>query len=130
MLTMNAMLMGVFERIPVFGVMKAVGFSGGKLFVLIVCETLVQVTLAAILAVALGWPLSTYFERNPIDFSFLLKSSSTIAGVAFEPQWYCMVSSSSVLQPVIFLYVVSLLAICYPALKAAMISPVNAIHHQ
>lgn len=129
MLTMNAMLMGVFERIPVFGVMKAVGFSGGRLFVLIFCETIVQVTIASVLAVALGWPLSLYFEQHPIDFSFLLKNSSTIAGVAFEPQWYCQVTGATILQPVIFLYIVSLVAICYPAVKAAMISPVDAIHH-
>ena len=129
MLTMNAMLMGVFERIPVFGVMKAVGFSGGRLFRLIVYETLIQVSIASVIAVGAGLPLSYYFERNPIDFSFLLKSSSTIAGIAFEPQWYCQVTTGSVLMPVLFLYCVALAAICYPALKAAMISPVNAIHH-
>lgn len=129
MLTMNAMLMGVFERIPVFGVMKAVGFSGGRLFMLIVCETLIQVSAASFIAVAAGLPLSYYFERTPIDFSFLLKESSTIAGVAFEPQWYCQVTGSSVLLPVLFLYCVALIAIFYPALKAAVISPVNAIRH-
>lgn len=129
MLTMNAMLMGVFERMPVFGVMKAVGFSGGRLFRLIVYETLIQISVASVIAVGTGLPLSYYFERNPIDFSFLLKSSSTIAGVAFEPQWYCQVTADSVLMPVLFLYCVALAAICYPALKAAMISPVNAIHH-
>ncbi|MDH3330023.1 MAG: ABC transporter permease, partial [Desulfobulbaceae bacterium] len=129
MLTMNAMLMGVFERIPVFGVMKAVGFSGGRLFGLIVCETLIQVSAASFIALAAGLPLSYYFERTPMDFSFLLKESSTIAGIAFEPQWYCQVTASSVLLPILFLYSVALLAIFYPALKAAMISPVNAIHH-
>jgi ABC-type lipoprotein release transport system permease subunit len=129
MLVMNAMLMGVFERIPVFGVMKAVGFSGGRLFRLIVYETLIQVSIASVIAAGTGFALSTYFERNPIDFSFLLKGSSTIAGVAFEPQWYCRVTTTTVLVPVLFLYGVALAAICYPAVKAAMISPVRAIHH-
>lgn len=129
MLTMNAMLMGVFERIPVFGVMKAVGFSGGRLFGLIVSETLIQVTIASVIAVGVGLPLSFYFARTPIDFSFLLKGSSTIAGIAFEPQWYCEVTTASILLPVLFLYCVALLAICYPAVKAAIISPVDAIHH-
>lgn len=130
MLTMNAMLMGVFERIPVFGVMKAIGFSGGRLFFLVVCETLLQVTLASLLALAVGLPLSLYFARNPLDFSSMLKESSTIAGVAFEPLWYCQVTPGSVLLPIFFLYAVSLVSICYPALKAALLSPVRAIHHQ
>jgi len=129
MLTMNAMLMGVFERIPVFGVMKAIGFSGGRLFGLIVCETLVQVTVASLLAVAAGLPLAAYFERYPIDFSFLLKRSSSIAGIAFEPQWYCQVTPGTILMPVVFMYSVALLAIAYPALKAALISPIRAIHY-
>lgn len=129
MLIMNAMLMGVFERMPVFGVMKAVGFSGLRLFGLIFCETLIQVTIASVIAVAAGWPLSLYFERRPIDFSFLISESSTIAGIAFEPQWYCRVTAGSILLPVVFLYGVALVAICYPALKAALISPMRAIHH-
>jgi len=130
MLTMNAMLMGVFERIPVFGVMKAIGFSGVRLFGLVVCETLLQITLAALLALGAGLPLSAYFARRPLDFSFLLRESSTIAGVAFEPQWYCRVTPGSVLLPIFFLYAVGLVSICYPALKAALLSPVRAVHHQ
>lgn len=130
MLTMNAMLMGVFERIPVFGVMKAIGFSGVKLFFLIFCETLVLVSMASVLAFALGTPLSYFFETHPIDFSFFLSESSTIAGVAFEPQWYCVVTLNSIVMPVLFLYIVSLVSILYPAWKAARISPVEAIHHR
>ena len=129
MLTMNAMLMGVFERIPQFGVMKAVGFSGLRLFGLIFIETFFQVSIATLLAVGGGLPLSLYFEKHPIDFSFLLQGSSTIAGIAFEPQWYCQVTIDSVVLPVVFLYVVAMVAIIYPAVKAAMISPVEAIHH-
>lgn len=129
MLTMNAMLMGVFERIPVFGVMKAVGFSGLRLFILIFCETFVLCTMAALLAFAIGMPMSYYFSDHPIDFSFLLSDSSTIAGIAFEPQWYCVVTLDSVIIPLLFLYIVSLVSILYPAWKAARISPVEAIHH-
>jgi ABC-type lipoprotein release transport system permease subunit len=129
MLTMNAMLMGVFERIPVFGVMKAVGFSGLRLFALIFCETFLLVSMASVLAFAAGVPLAYFFEDHPLDFSFLLSGSSTIAGVAFEPQWYCVVTPDTVLMPLLFLYIVSLTAILYPAWKAARISPVQAIHH-
>ncbi len=130
MLTMNAMLMGVFERIPVFGVMKAVGFSGLRLFVLIFFETVILCTMASLLAFVIGMPMSYYFEDHPMDFSFLLSDSSTIAGVAFEPQWYCIVTPNSVFMPLLFLYIVSLVSILYPAWKAARISPVEAIHHR
>jgi len=129
-LTLNAMLMGVFERIPEFGVMKALGFSGGRLFALICIETLMQVSIGAALALITGLPISLYFAGHPIDFSMFIRESSTIAGIAFEPLWYCDVTPGSVLMPVLLLYCAALTAIIYPAIKAAMIRPVQAIRHR
>ena len=129
-LTLNALLMSVFERIPEFGVMKALGFSPWGLFAMIVAESLLQVTVAAILALAAGLPLSLYFSTHPIDFSGFVQSSSTIAGVALDAKWYCVVTVNSVLLPVLFLYLVAGLAILYPALKAAMLRPLAAIYHR
>ena len=128
-LTLNALLMSVFERIPEFGVMKALGFSPWGLFAMIVMESMLQVTVAAILALATGVPLALYFSYHPIDFSGLVQSSSTIAGVALDAKWYCVVTVNSVLLPVLFLYLGAGLAILYPALKAAMLKPLDAIYH-
>lgn len=129
-LTLNALLMSVFERIPEFGVMKALGFSPGGLFAMIVMESMLQVTVAVCLAVAVGLPLSFYFSSHPIDFSGFVQSSSTIAGVALDAKWYCVVTMNSVVLPVLFLYLVAGLAILYPALKAAMLKPLDAIYHR
>ena len=86
--------------------------------------------MASLLAFILGTPVSYFFEEHPIDFSFMLSDSSTIAGIAFEPQWYCVVTPNSIIMPLLFLYIVSLSSILYPAWKAARISPVEAIHHR
>lgn len=129
-LTLNALLMSVFERIPEFGVMKALGFSPWGLFAMIVLESMLQVTVAVLLALAAGLPLSFYFSSHPIDFSHFVQSSSTIAGIAFDAKWYCVVTANSVVLPVVFLYLVAGLAILYPALKAAMLKPLSAIYHR
>jgi len=129
-LTLNALLMSVFERIPEFGVMKALGFSPWGLFAMIVAESMLQVTVAVCLALAVGLPLSLYFSTHPIDFSGFVQSSSTIAGVAFDAKWYCVVTVNSVVLPILFLYLVAGLAILYPALKAAMLKPLAAIYHR
>lgn len=101
-LTLNALLMSVFERIPEFGVMKALGFSPWGLFAMIVVESMLQVTVAVLLALGAGLPLSFYFSGHPIDFSRFVQSSSTIAGIAFDAKWYCVVTPSSVVLPVFF----------------------------
>jgi ABC-type lipoprotein release transport system permease subunit len=129
-LTLNALLMSVFERIPEFGVMKALGFSPWGLFAMIVVESMLQVTVAVFLALAVGLPLSLYFSHHPIDFSGFVQSSSTIAGIAFDAKWYCVVTVNSVVLPILFLYLVAGLAILYPALKAAMLKPLAAIYHR
>jgi ABC-type lipoprotein release transport system permease subunit len=129
-LTLNALLMSVFERIPEFGVMKALGFSPWGLFAMIAAESMLQVTVAVILALAAGLPFAFYFSSHPIDFSGFVQSSSTIAGVALDAKWYCVVTTNSVALPVLFLYLVAGLAIVYPALKAAMLKPFDAIYHR
>jgi ABC-type lipoprotein release transport system permease subunit len=129
-LTLNALLMSVFERIPEFGVMKALGLSPWGLFAMIVVESMLQVTVAVCLALGAGLPLSMYFSRHPLDFSRFVQSSSTIAGIAFDAKWYCAVTVNSVLLPILFLYLVAGLAILYPALKAAMLKPLAAIYHR
>jgi len=129
-LTLNAMLMGVFKRIHEFGIMKALGVSPWRIFNLILGETLVQVSVAVVAALVTAVPLSLYFEKHPLDFSRLAKVSSSIAGVAMDPVWYCRVTSSSVLMPVVFLYLIAVVAILYPALKAALIRPIDAIYHR
>jgi ABC-type lipoprotein release transport system permease subunit len=51
-------------------------------------------------------------------------------GVAIEPIWYCRVTPSTVIMPVAFLFVVAALAVVYPAVKAAVIRPVQAIYYR
>jgi ABC-type lipoprotein release transport system permease subunit len=129
-LTLNSMLMSVFERIHEFGVMKALGFSPFKVFSLIGLETMLQVSYAALLAIIAGVPLSIYCETHPIDLSFLAATSSTIAGIAIDPVWHSKLTAGSVFSPILFLYIISGLAILYPAIKAALIRPLQAIYYK
>jgi ABC-type lipoprotein release transport system permease subunit len=129
-LTLNGMLMGVFERIHEFGIIKALGVPPWRIFSLITIETLLQVTIAALLALATAVPLSIYCETHPIDLTSLASTSASIAGIAIDPLWYCRVTVDSLASPILVLFIVSLLAIIYPALKASLIRPLQAIHHR
>jgi ABC-type lipoprotein release transport system permease subunit len=129
MLILNAMLMTVFERIRELGIMKALGVTPWQLMMLVYAETFVQVFTASLLAVISGCALSRYFEYHGIDLSSLAEGVS-IGGVAVDPIWKAYLTARSVEVPIGFLFIMSFLAVLYPAVKAALIQPVRAIHHR
>lgn len=129
MVVLNAMLMSVFERIREFGVLKAIGVSPLQISALIYSEAMLQVGGACLIAIGVGLPVSLYTQRHGIDLS-AWTSTGTIAGVALDPIWYCRVTVSSVVTPMIFLFAVATLAVVYPTIKAAVIAPIKAIHYR
>ena len=128
MVILNAMLMSVFERIREFGIMKALGVNPWHIVQLIFTEAILQALVASIFALSVGAWLALGLQERGIDFSDMI-SSTSFAGIALEPVWYASVSVRSLLYPIIFLIVITLLAVIYPAIKAAVIKPVDAIHH-
>jgi ABC-type antimicrobial peptide transport system permease subunit len=129
MVVLNAMLMSVFERIRELGIMKAVGVTPWQIMLLIYIETLFQIMIASIIALILGISVSYYFQGNGIDLS-RLADGVTFAGVAMDPIWRAQVTAESLVIPVLFLFIIGTIAVLYPAVKAALIKPVSAIHHR
>jgi len=126
---LNAMLMSVFERIHEFGIMKAIGVKPKQLIVLIYAEMFIQTFIAMLLALCFGSSLSWYIQEHGLDMSSLADGIS-FAGIAFDPIWYAALTLNAVLIPSLFLFVIAAIAVIYPAVKVAIIQPVDAIHHQ
>jgi ABC-type lipoprotein release transport system permease subunit len=129
MVVLNAMLMTVFERIRELGIMKALGVKPWQLMLLVYVETFVQVVAAGILAVLSGVSLARYFEIHGIDLSSLAEGVS-IGGVAIDPVWRAYLTPEAVTRPIAFLFIIAFISVLYPAVKAALIQPVKAIHHR
>ena len=125
---LNAMLMSVFERIHEFGIMKAVGVRPWQLIRIIYAETLIQTLFASVLGLLLGASITWYLEKNGLDLSSLSEGIS-FAGLALDPVWYAALSLKSLFRPIVFLFVMTAIAVFYPAIKAAVIRPVDAIHY-
>ncbi|VAX25949.1 hypothetical protein MNBD_NITROSPINAE04-1430 [hydrothermal vent metagenome] len=132
MVVLNAMLMSVFERIREFGVMKAIGVSPWQIIAVVFAEALFQAALACAIALVIGVSLSLHFQAYGIDLSAWTGSAveSSIGGVALDPVWYTHVTFETVARPLEFLLLIVGIAVIYPGVKAAVIQPVKAIHHQ
>jgi ABC-type lipoprotein release transport system permease subunit len=126
-LVLNAMLMAAYERIRENGVLKALGVSPFQIFGLMVVEAVIQAVLAVGIGVALGLPALLYLERSGLDMSML--SGMSVMGIAMEPIWYADAGFESFTGPVTALLGIVAFAVAIPALKAARIDPVQALHH-
>lgn len=124
---LNAMLMAVFERIRELGVLKAIGFSPAKIIRLIYFETAIQAIAAVLVGVLLAVPSNWYLVEHGLDLSSF--GNASVMGVAWDPIWRAKVSADTYLTPIVLLLVIVALAVLYPALRAALIRPLDAIRN-
>ena len=122
---LNAMLMAVFERIRELGVLKAIGFTPLKILKVIYLETAIQTAVALLVGVGLSLPMNYYMVNTGIDLSSL--GNISVMGVAWDPVWRSSVTVETYKGPTVSLLVIVILAVLYPALRAAFIKPLDAI---
>ena len=127
-LLVNATLMAVFERIRELGVLKAIGVGPGHIMGLVLLEGGLQAAMAVVIGLALSVPGLLYLTRYGLDLSGL--GGTSFAGIAFDPVWRGVVTPTTIVAPVITLLFMVGVAVLYPALKAARLKPVEAMHHQ
>jgi len=127
-LLLNAMLMAIFQRIREFGIMKAIGVSPGSVLQLILIEGAIQALVAVALAFMLSIPALWYLVNVGIDLGSL--GGVSMMGMSLDPVWRGVVSAKTFTMPLTTMLIIVVMGILYPAIKAARITPLEAIHHQ
>ena len=128
LLVLNTIYLGTLERIREFGVLKALGVGPGGVLALVYVETLLQTLLAIGIAVLLSLPVNYYMVNTGLDLSAM--GDVSVIGVSWNPVWKSAVDLSTYTTPITTLSVIVLLAVLYPALKAAFIKPVTAMRYR
>ena len=68
----GTVLMMTEERKYEFGVLISIGMSRVRLFGIILIETIILSMIGVFLAIILTYPISYYFNLNPIDMAVLM----------------------------------------------------------
>ncbi len=125
---LNAMMMVVFERIRELGVLKAVGMKPLTVFALVACEGAWQAALAIGAGLALAAPLLYYLVHHGVNVASL--AGASVQGIAYNPEWRAELDRATFSSPVAMLLIAVAVAVTFPALKAARLRPVDAIHYR
>jgi len=126
LIMLNTMLMSVFERIKELGIMMAIGFRPVQVVLLIFFETFFLTLCGSLVGLLCGVSLSLYLTHYGLDLRSITEGFS-FAGILAEPHWFAVTNFNTVFPPVIFLFIISLVAVIYPAMKASLFKPVDAL---
>ena len=127
-LILNAMLMAVFERIREFGVLKAIGYGPRQVLTMIVAESMFQAVVALVVDLIVAAPGMWYLQVNGIDVGVL--GGVQMAGMTMPAVWHGQYVFETAQVPIFMLFFIVFAAVIYPAIKAARISPVEAMRHR
>ncbi len=111
---LNTTLLSFFERTREFGVLRSIGWSRWRIVGLVVGEAVLVGLAGAALGVLLGWVAVNALQELP-----------SLRGY-FVPTYDAEIFARSLY----FAFGVAVLGALYPALRAAFISPMEALRHE
>ena len=118
---LNTMLMAVLERVKEIGMLMAVGMTKGKVFFMIMLETVMLTLIGGPLGLLISWAFVSYFGTNGIDLG------GAYTEVGFASIIYPYLDNKSYLEVTYMVVIMAVLAAIYPAIKALSLKPVEAI---
>jgi ABC-type lipoprotein release transport system permease subunit len=119
----NTLVMAVFERTREIGILAAIGLKGGGIMLQFLTEAALLATGGVIGGIILGSLAAAYFGR----FGFYIADFG-ISGVLLGDTIYAYLTWENLIRLSIITYVITLLAALYPAVMAARMEPVEALH--
>lgn len=120
---MNTTWISVRDRTREIGTLRAIGMGRMKILLMFVMEMFVLTAVASLLGVALGTGLTAALNalQIPVSQGFQIFLMSDTLHLVIEP--------TSALVAVVVIPVLTTLGAMFPAIRAARMRPVNAMHH-
>jgi len=125
---LNTVLMSVLERTREFGLLRALGLSRRNLILLVFCESFLMGLLAIVAGWIVGGGTHLWFSYHGIDFTAMVgEGGNVMMGTVIDPIIYTELSWDRVIQLTSIIFIATLGSGIYPAIKAARVTPVEAL---
>ncbi|MDR2805448.1 MAG: FtsX-like permease family protein [Dysgonamonadaceae bacterium] len=121
----NTMLMAVLERTRELGMLGAIGMTKGRLFRMIMQETVFLTVLGSLVGIALAALVILPSMKSGIDLSFLMEDQFEDYG--FGSVVYPVMNVALFAEIVAMVVLAGILSAIYPAMKALKLKPLEAI---
>jgi ABC-type lipoprotein release transport system permease subunit len=121
----NTMLMAVLERTRELGMLGAIGMSKGKIFRMIMLETLFLTVLGSIAGVILATVVLIPSLSSGIDLTFMM--GDTFEDYGYSSIVYPVINLTMFVEIAIMVFVAGIISAIYPAVKALKLKPLEAI---
>jgi ABC-type lipoprotein release transport system permease subunit len=120
----NTLVMAVFERTREIGILAAMGMRGGRIMAMFFTES-VLLTLGGIF---IGLVLGGLAVAYATNVGFYIGNYGGIEGFLLRDRIFAHLALGDALSLIVTAFIVSLLAALYPAILAARLEPVDALH--
>jgi ABC-type lipoprotein release transport system permease subunit len=121
---LNTQLMSVLERTHEFGIVMALGLTPGRLGRLVLLETTIMGLLGFIIGSILGGLLTSYLTVNGFAYPGM---EELAAKFNLPARFYPEVSTISLISGPLVVFLFTILAAIYPALRLHRLHPVEAM---
>ena len=121
---LNTQLMSVLERTREFGVLTALGLKPSVLAGLVITESAMMAAIGLVIGVVLGWSVTAWFATNGLAIP---GGEELMQRYNMPSRIYPSVQALTLLMGPSVVFVFSLLASVYPALRLFRLHPVEAM---
>lgn len=122
----NTMLMAVFERIREFGVLMSIGMKNGKIFLMILMESVITGIVGTVIGFVLGVLIVLPLASSGIDLTLFAEGLSSLGiGSVIYP----VLDLQGLITTLLTIPFITVLGAIYPAYKAIKLEPVYAISY-